>query len=170
MILAVRFLLTFTLLLFVCTSNANTGYSLETNLGKDIIYREIVNESICGDQIRLKSQQRILKKHNLINNEKSSNKYAWLSSPYDCTLVSIKNQDFYIYHIYDKNTPTYVFILLNKTNKEYLLAVVDRDYTQDISNGRVGYMGTLVTNKKVVRVLQNYIANQTYGGVNQWVL
>lgn len=52
MILAVRFLLTFTLLLFVCTSNANTGYSLETNLGKDIIYREIVNESICGDQIR----------------------------------------------------------------------------------------------------------------------
>ncbi len=167
MILVIRFLLTFTLLLFVCNSNANTSYSLETNLGKDIIYREIVNESICGDQIRFKSQQKILKKHNFINNGKSRNEYAWLSSPYDCILVSIKNQDFYIYHIYDKNTPTHAFILLNKETNEYLLAVVNRNYSQNISDGKISYMGTLVNNRQLMQVLQNYIANQTYGGTKQ---
>lgn len=103
----------------------------------------------------------------MINNEKSSNKHVWLSSPYDCTLVSIKNQNFYIYHIYDKNTPTHVFILLNKKTDEYLLAVVDRDYSQDISGGKISYMGILVNNRQLMQVLQNYIANQTYGGTEQ---
>lgn len=87
------------------------------------------------------------------------------SSPYDCALTSINSEYFYIYSIYDKNSPTYVFILLNKENKKYLLAIVDRDYTQDISDGRISYMGTLVTSEKAVQVLQNYISNQKYGGV-----
>lgn len=167
MTLVIKFLLVFILLLFAYPSNANTSYSLETSVSKSITYQEIVDENICGDQVRFQLQQKILKKHNLINNEKSSNKHVWLSSPYDCTLVSIKNQNFYIYHIYDKNTPTHVFILLNKKTDEYLLAVVDRDYSQDISGGKISYMGILVNNRQLMQVLQNYIANQTYGGTEQ---
>lgn len=165
MTLVIRFFLAFMLLLFVCTGNASTSYTLEKDAGKSIDYQEIFDESICGDQIRFKAQQEILKKHRLTNKTQPDNRYAWLSSPYHCALVSIKNQDFYIYDLDDKNTPIYVFILLNKVSKEYLLATVDRDYSQDISEGKVSYMGPLANDKLAVQVLGSYISDQNYGGV-----
>lgn len=165
MILAIKLFSTFIILALCYTGNAKSDSHSYINTSIYTSYQELIDENICGDQTRFELQEKILKKHNLINNEKSASKHVWLSSPYDCTLTSINSEYFYIYSIYDKNSPTYVFILLNKENKKYLLAIVDRDYTQDISDGRISYMGTLVTSEKAVQVLQNYISNQKYGGV-----
>lgn len=125
-------------------------------------YNEIHNEAICADKNFGAFSS--LQKNILSQNRLWGDNINWLGSTYYCGVVThhyFKNA--FIHEYNDANSPLYVYVLLDRNTKRYLIAKVERSsWSQFISEGKISYMGSLNNISQAKLTLKNYITAQNH--------